>query len=84
MVDKSTDLHRWTCYHFSGSNPSGPGQGNVPRLLRTMADAIEACGDIEVQDITFHSTPTADENDLIVTVYYTLPDLYVLTGNDAD
>lgn len=59
-----------TIFHFSQSNPDGPGQGNVAGLLRRVADTIETLGEIEIYDITFVSTPTADENDLTMTVYY--------------
>lgn len=60
-------------YHFSQSNPAGPGQGDVPALLRRVADTVEGLGDVEVMDITFQSVPTADENDLTMTVYYHRP-----------
>ena len=59
--------------HFSQSNPDGPGQGNVPALLRRVADSIDALGDVVVHDITFRSEATADEDDLMVTVYYERP-----------
>ena len=60
----------WTISHFAESNPSGPGQGDVAALLRRVADALEALGDVTVQDVTFHAEPTADEDDLTMTVYY--------------
>lgn len=60
----------WTVSHFSQSNPSGEGQGDVPSLLRRVADSIESLGDVQVQDITFMSEPTDAEDDLMVTVYY--------------
>jgi hypothetical protein len=66
MADESNGTMRT----FSLSNPSGPGQGDVPRLLRSLANNLEALGDVEVYDITFHSEPTEDENDLTFTVYY--------------
>jgi hypothetical protein len=62
--------HAWTIDHFSQSNPAGAGQGSVPALLRRVADSIDALGDVEVQDIAFHSQPTADEDDLTMTVYF--------------
>jgi hypothetical protein len=61
---------QWTMLHFSQSNPSGPGQGDVPALLRRVADSIDALADVTVEDITFSSQPTADERDLSLTVYY--------------
>jgi hypothetical protein len=57
-------------HHFAQSNPSGAGQGFVPALLRRVADSIEALGDVDVQDITFSSVPTGEEDDLTMTVYY--------------
>lgn len=60
----------WTIFHFSQSNPSGERQGDVPALLRRVADQIESLGDVQVQDITFTSEPTDAEDDLTVTVYF--------------
>ena len=81
MMGDNGKLERWSCYHFSQSNPSGPGQGSVPALLRRVAETMEKQGDIEVQDIVFGSVPTAGEPDLHMTVYYTLPDLYVVESD---
>lgn len=66
--DVSTE---WEVKHFSQSNPAGPGQGNVAALLRRVADTLDTLGSIEVADVTFQSIPTADEDDLTMTVYYT-------------
>jgi hypothetical protein len=67
----SKDPKTWTVLHFSQSNPSGEGQGDVAALLRRVADSIDGFGDITVQDITFHAEPTGDgEDDLSMTVYY--------------
>ena len=60
----------WTISHFSQSNPDGVGQGDVPALLRRVADSIEALGDVQVADITFTSEPTDGEDSLTATVYY--------------
>lgn len=46
---------QYTAFHFSQSNPRGPRQGDIPALLRRVADTIEEKGDIRVQDITFHA-----------------------------
>jgi hypothetical protein len=54
----------WTSSHFSQSNPAGEGQGDVPALLRRVADSVEALGDVQVADITFTSVPTDAEDDL--------------------
>ena len=61
---------RYSMFHFSMSNPEGPGQGNVPNLLRRVAQEIERLGDVEVFGVTFKSQPTAEEDDLTMTVYY--------------
>lgn len=63
-------MDEWTINHFSQSNPKGKGQGDVPALLRRVADTIESHGDIWVHDITFHSEVTGGEEDLTMTVYY--------------
>lgn len=68
MAEDAQD--EWTVLHFSQSNPKGEGQGDVPRLLRQVADSIEGLGDVQVQDITFHSQVTAGEDDLTMTVYF--------------
>lgn len=60
----------WLIHNFSQSNPDGPGQGDVAALLRRVADTIESLGDVSVQDVVFHSEETADEDQLLVTVYY--------------
>jgi hypothetical protein len=67
MADDRTS---WTILHFSKSNPSGQGQGDVAALLRSVANSLDALGDIQVQDITFQSEVTEDEDDLTMTVYY--------------
>jgi len=56
--------------NFSISHPTGEGQGSVPALLRRMAEAIEAEGDVDVQDLTFQSEVTDGEDDLTMTVYF--------------
>lgn len=68
MTEEARD--KWTIHHFSQSNPTGPGQGYIPALLRRVADSIEALGDVTVQDITFSSEATGEEDDLTMTVYY--------------
>ena len=42
---------------------------SIGRLLRRVADELEEFGVVQVQDITFTSTPTADCDDLTMTVY---------------
>jgi hypothetical protein len=64
------DLDKWTSWHLSQSNPTGPGEGDVAALLRRVADSVDALGDVQVQDITFHSQVANGEDDLSMTVYY--------------
>ena len=68
MDESSRD--EWTMFHFSQSNPDGKGQGEVPALLRRVADSIDTLGDVMVEDITFSTEATSDERDLSMTVYY--------------
>jgi hypothetical protein len=71
MADDPRD--KWTTFHFSQSNPTGVGEGDVAALLRRVADSIDELGDVMVEDITFSTQPTGDERDLRVTVYYHRP-----------
>ena len=65
----------WTISHFSQSNPSGAGQGNVAALLRRVAASIEELGEVEVQDVTFHGEIDDDGNPWPhMTVYFHRPD----------
>lgn len=48
----------WTVRHFSQANPAGKGRADVPALLRRVADSIESYGNIDVQDMTFHTEIT--------------------------
>ncbi len=63
-------LPTWTINHFSQSNPTGEGQGDVAALLRRVAQTIDDLGDVSIEDITFSSSVTAGEDDLTVTVYF--------------
>jgi hypothetical protein len=63
-------VDQWSALHFSQSNPSGPGQGEVAALLRRVADSLDELGDVQVKDITFRSEVTDGEDDLTMTVYY--------------
>ena len=73
MVLKEESVPGWPVRHFALSNPSGPGQGDVPGLLRALADKLEKLPDIELLDIVFKSNPTDTEDDLSVTVYFVEP-----------
>jgi hypothetical protein len=56
--------------HFSQSNPAGQGQGNVVKLLRTVADSLEQLGDVSIQDLVLHNEITSDGVWPSITVYY--------------
>jgi len=60
----------WTVEHFSQANPVGKGQGDVPALLRRVADSIDALGEVEVQDLVMHTEITEDGDWPSLTVYF--------------
>lgn len=60
----------WSVLHFSQSNGTGVGKGDVAALLRRVAESLDGLGDVDVQDVVFHSEVTEDEDDLEMTVYY--------------
>ena len=63
----------WWIRHFSLANRVGPGQADVPALLRSVAESIEAHGAVEVQDITFETEVTEDGPCHSMTVYFSYP-----------
>lgn len=60
----------WTANHFSQSNPRGPGQDDVPALLRRVAETIAGLGDAWVTDLVMHNEITAEGNWPAIVVYY--------------
>ncbi|MER6952205.1 hypothetical protein ABT294_50175 [Nonomuraea sp. NPDC000554] len=60
----------YTMHHFSQSNPKGPGQGEVPALLRRVADSIEELGNVEVHHMIMHNETTEDGDWPSLTVYF--------------
>jgi len=50
----SSQPESWTVEHFSLNNAAGPGQEDVPALLRAVADAVERYGTVSVQDLGLH------------------------------
>ncbi|GAA0357836.1 hypothetical protein GCM10009530_03840 [Microbispora corallina] len=60
----------WTMHHFSPANPKGHQQGDVPALLRRVADSIEDLGDVEVHDLIMHTEITAEGPWPSLTVYF--------------
>jgi hypothetical protein len=63
----------WTVEHFSQANPAGEGQGDVPALLRRVADSIDALGQVEVQDLVLHTEVTENGDWHSLTVYFHRP-----------
>ena len=61
---------KWTTFTFAQANPEGSGQGNVPALLRRVADSIEELGDVQVLDITYEVEMTAEGRWPSLSVYY--------------
>lgn len=59
MLRSVDERAKWSIFHFSQSNGDGPGRGDVPALLRRVADSLDALGDVQVQDVTFRSEVTA-------------------------
>jgi hypothetical protein len=60
----------WTARYFSQANPKGPDQGDVPALLRRVADSIEELGPVDVQDVVFGTEVTEDGPWHSLTVYF--------------
>ena len=74
MIDSVDEVERWTIEHFSQSNPSGPGQADIPALLRRLATTIEHLGAVDVRDIVFHGEQDDDGAEWpSMTVYFHSP-----------
>jgi hypothetical protein len=69
----SGDGSSWPVRHFSQANPKGQGQGDVPALLRRVADSIEELGPVQVHDLVLHEEITADGPWVSLTVYFDPP-----------
>lgn len=67
MADQRTS---WPVEHFGQANPEGPGQDDVPALLRRVAESIERLGPVEVQDLVLHTEVTAEGMRPSLTVYF--------------
>lgn len=67
----SPDTEPWQCRHIRLSNPAGPGQADVPRLLRAVADLLERIGDdIDVLDLGFREDKHRDGPWTAMNIYY--------------
>jgi hypothetical protein len=62
----------WTAKHFSLANPLGQGQGDVPLLLRRVAEAIEAFGAAVILDLVLHTEVNEFGDWPSITVYFSL------------
>jgi hypothetical protein len=63
----------YTCYHFSQNNPFGPDQGDLPALLRRVADSIEELGEIEPLGMVMNVEVSEEGLLPVVTLYYDRP-----------
>jgi hypothetical protein len=52
------------------ANPKGPGQGDVPGLLRRVAETLAGLGPVDVTGLTLEKQPTEDGPWYSVTVYF--------------
>ncbi len=59
-----------TIHRLLQGNPRGPGQDDLPALLRRVADTMEELGAVEVSDLTFGTDPTPDGPRCHLTVYF--------------
>jgi hypothetical protein len=59
-----------TAEHFSQANPAGPGQDDIPSLLRRVAESVEAIGPVEVHDLILHTEVTDNGPWYSLTVYF--------------
>lgn len=70
----ATERPGWSVQHFAQANPRGPsGQGDLPALLRRVADTIEEIDGALVQDLVLHNDINEHGDWLSLSVYYTLP-----------
>jgi hypothetical protein len=69
-----TSPEHWTVRQFSLANPKGRRQGDLPRLLRAVADELERIAAAEVFDLVLHTEATGRGPWYSVTAYYAVPD----------
>lgn len=60
----------WTALHLSQANAAGPGQADLPMLLRRVAQTIEELGPVDVHDLVLHNEVTSAGNWYSITVYF--------------
>ncbi len=64
----------WTARHFSQANPEGEDEGDVPALLRRVADTLQQFGDVKVLDLILQQEPTERGFAPAITVYFDFPE----------
>lgn len=57
------------------SQPDRTRAGDVPALLRRVADTLERLGSVEVQDLVLHNETTPEGDWPSLTVYFTADDV---------
>ena len=71
MIWVEDSVHEtWQVEHFAQSNPRGPGAGDVPALMRRVADSIEQLGAVIVHDVVLHNEVTAEGSWYSFSVYF--------------
>ncbi len=45
-------------HHFGQANPKGPGQDDVPSLLRRVAETLDGIARAQVMDLVLHNDAT--------------------------
>jgi hypothetical protein len=70
MKQDATMKMKATAEHFSQANPVGPGQDDMPSLLRRVAETVEAIGPVGVQDLILHTEVTENGPWYSLTVYF--------------
>ena len=70
MNQDATMTMKATAEHFSQANPAGPGQDDIPSLLRRVAETVEAIGPVGVQDLILHTEVTENGPWYSLTVYF--------------
>lgn len=71
-MDEDPFGHR-PMHHFAQANPKGPGQDDVPALLRRVASTLEGIPGAVIMDLVMHNQITEDGDWYSLTVYYDLP-----------
>jgi hypothetical protein len=74
MSDDDYPIVPWTANHFSQANPAGPGQEDVPALLRRVAETIAGLGEVRIVDLVMHNEATAYGDWPSIVVYYQTKD----------